>query len=811
MGGSALTAVAFALSGGDPIDARGVVAADPRADCRGRRLLASVEPLEPSSRGVEVAALALRVLRATFADAATETATVALNRALAAANTVVRSENRPVSGCRWDRRVFVGVTAIVIERCALTIAQAPASQALIVQDRQLYAFPTLSSWCDNYVPHENDGTSGDPLGYRDDIRPALYRTVARKGDLIVLCSSAVARHIARADQSLAARWLDPLRVGDLDGTLDELGRVVLTQELDDAHVVGVRLGRSSGLNAGTAVVRDSLTRLGHGWSTALRHRPVNAPAAGGAHFVSQPIAGSGTAMLVAGAVNASSSWGSWPAMGRPPEPAPYPVNPHAMRSTQIPPVLDGGISLGSHVRRARLIGRGQLALVAATERMMAGPRRSSPSLPWRATRLAAPGAGSVNCYRSERHVEMPSEWRARMPRGPLVRLPGRVIGVMLALLVALGTSGMAVARQHERSARADQYLSAVDQHVAAARAVTGPVAAQRLTLALEALRDAHRNGAEAKTLANRRATVTAGLDAVSGIDRFTEMVRLGSLPPALSGTPLRLVRGGSEIFLVGGGLYQLDSSGGRLVQLLAPGMAIDGGTVGRLVDGSWDIAGITVMDGAAIYARDEAGRWQRQPLGPAGAVSPGDVAACWMYQGNFFGLEPDQGRIVKFTAGQLDQIPDSWVDSTAMPEISTARDLVIDGQVHVLLTDGRIVSLFQGVPRMTITPQVNPAPRAPVALDGGLDTNFLYMAEPSIETGGSVGRILQISRDGVTRQLLPPVSQGDPRSDAAAHALADVRDLAVDEASGSLYIVTGDAIWRATLPGEASTAALNEA
>jgi len=187
------------------------------------------------------------------------------------------------------------------------------------------------------------------------------------------------------------------------------------------------------------------------------------------------------------------------------------------------------------------------------------------------------------------------------------------------------------------------------------------------------------------------------------------------------------------------------------------------------------------------------------------------VDACWMYQGSFFGLEPDQGRIVKFTAGQLDQIPDTWVDSTAMPEISTARDLVIDGQVHVLLTDGRIVSLFQGVPRTTITPQVIPAARAPVALDGGLDTNFLYMAEPSIEIGGSVGRILQVARDGTTRQLLPPVSQGDTRSDAAAHALADVRDLAVDEASGSLYMVTGDAIWRATLPGDASTSVPVEA
>jgi len=807
MGGSALTAVAFALSGGEPLDTRGVIAADPRADRQGRRLLVSVEPLEPSARGAEVAALALRVLRAAFADAAAEPATVALTRALTAANAVVRSENRPVAGCHWDRRVFVGATAIVIERRALTIAQAPASQALIVQDRQLYAFPTLSSWCCDYVPHENDGTSGDPLGYADDIRPALYRTVARRGDLIVLCSAAVARSMARTEPSTAARWLEPLHTGDLNGVLDALGQIVLAQELDHAHVLGVRLGRSSTLEVGTTVVGDALTRLGQGWSRPLRTRPAYASAGGGPPHARQPIPGAGAMMATASASGAPSTWASWRPAGRSAE---GPVGPLAVLTAHLPSGLPDGVSIAPHVRRARVLGRCQLALVGATERMMAGSRRASPSLPWRAARLAAPGAGSVHCYRSARHVEMPSEWRARLPRGPLVRLPGRVIGVMLALLVALGTSGMAVARQHERSARADEYLSVVDQHVEAARAVTGPVAAQRLTLALEALGDAHRNGADPNTLTHRRATVTAGLDAVSGIDRFTEMVRLGSLPPALSGTSLRLVRGGSAIYLVGGGLYEVDSSGGRLVQLLAPGMTIDGGTVGPLVDGSWDTAGITVIDGTAVYARDDAGRWQRQPLGPSGAVSAGDIRACWIYQGSFFGLEPDEGRIIKFAAGQLDQLPDSWVDATAMPDLATARDLVIDGQVHVLLTDGRIVSLFQGVPRSTITPRVDPAPRAPVALDGGVETNFLYMAEPSIETGGSVGRILQIARDGTTRQLLPPVSQGGASSGDAAHALADLRDLAVDEAAGILYLVTGDAIWRATLPGNAPSSSPSE-
>ena len=158
----AITAAAFALTAGVPADAHGVLHVDPVPDPDGRRLLISVEPLEPGARGFELAALALAAIRDGVAAAGQAPPTVALTRAFEAANAALLAENRPLAGCRWERRVYVGATAAVIAGRTLTIAQVPATQAIVVQDRQLYAFPDLASWCPDYVPL-TDQPEPDPL------------------------------------------------------------------------------------------------------------------------------------------------------------------------------------------------------------------------------------------------------------------------------------------------------------------------------------------------------------------------------------------------------------------------------------------------------------------------------------------------------------------------------------------------------------------------------------------------------------------------------------------------------------------------
>ena len=133
MGRASVTVVGFALAGGSAADTAGVAYVAPVPDRFGRVLLACVEPVEFSPRGRELAAVALRAIRETFA-ATPGTPAEALVAAFAAANGAVMAENRPLATGRWERRICVGATAVVLAGREIIVAQAAPSQAILVQD-----------------------------------------------------------------------------------------------------------------------------------------------------------------------------------------------------------------------------------------------------------------------------------------------------------------------------------------------------------------------------------------------------------------------------------------------------------------------------------------------------------------------------------------------------------------------------------------------------------------------------------------------------------------------------------------------------
>ncbi len=875
-----LSAVAFALAAGIPRDARNVVHVDPQPGPGGRQLLVSVEPLESNARGFEVAALALATLRETFAEAAALPAAAALGRAFAAANAAVLAENRPATGCCWDRRAYVGAVAIVVEGRDLTIAQVPPSQAAVVQDGRLYAFPDLASWRGDYVP-PTDAPAPDPLGYREGIRPDMFHSVAAPGDLVLLCSTTLARCLGRAGGASfqpAGPPPDVLRRGQLAAVLDRLERLVVAHDLDDVHAAAIVLGRPtgnetarSGLDWATARTSIGLSRVGEAWSAVAPRRP--APSMARPRPTSPAMPGLGVGFMGTGAELArvgfrpgrpGAGWrraalatvgipldrGPAPAgagstaaherrrprddgqddtaphgdvgpgvaadsavrlrpdagggtgvatasveTARPDAPASDPRGPLGVTAANLPPVLADGATVGPRVGRARTVGRLQLALVGISERFI--PRRRMTATPPVARRrvLAAPGAASVRCYREQR--SLPAEWRARLPRGPMIRVPGRTLALVLVLLLTFGTSGVALGRQRDRAARAESYLAAVDDHLQAAADEPDTTAADdRLGQAEEALAGAARNGADGPALAPRQQTLETLRDRARGVIRLTDVVRIGALPPALASGTTRLARAGSEVYLVGGGFYRLDPTNRQLVQLLAPGTRVGGGVVGELHEAAADEGGVVATDGAALYALNPAGGWARRPLGLANDQTPWPAAPCGAFQGSFYAIEPGAGRLLKFSADDLDASPEDWASVGARDALRTARDLAIDGRIHILLADGRVLSFLHGVVRGELAPAVIPAVTNPIALYGGPDTNFLYIAEPAT-SAGSAGRILRLDPNGdEARQFLLPIG-ADP---ATARALADVRDLVVDEPRGAVYFLAGGEVWRAALP-----------
>lgn len=768
MSPQAISAAAFALTAGAPTDARRLLHVDPAPCPRGRRLLLSVEPLEPTERGFELAGTALAVLRDTFANAPDLPTAVALDRAFAAANRALLAENRPRSACRRQRASLIGATAAVLAGRELVVAQVPPSQAILVQDRRLYAFPDLASWRPDFVP-AGDDPEPLPLGCAGDCRPSLFRTVAAAGDLVLLCSSSLARRIGRDDTAVDQllllghrRRADPATV---DAALDRLGFIAAAGDLDDAHAAVVAVDRLPSTFGGGRAISDGWQRLGDALRDAPRRPfPAPSPTPAANHAWATAAVPAWSPSVGIAAAPAASNQG--PHLGRPPAPA-------------LARFAGGVARLGPTERQAPTTPP---TTATATARL------GLPALLLRRPARSAPGAASVRRYRQQSSVT--ADWRTNLPRGPQLHVPRRIVTVAAIAFAAFGGSGFVLDRQIDRSARVDASFAAVDH--AMGQMATNPDAA--IAAADSALDQARRADVPDHELRDRQRAVDAARDRAWGVARFARLDRVGSLPAEVGTQAASLVRASDRVFVLSGALYELDAVEGRLVRLLGPGDRVGGGTVGELGTAAAEPSDVIVGDGTALFSRDGSGAWLRRPIAATaeqGAWPPMPSAA---FGGSLYTLTSGQG-VVKFGSEQT-PYPDEWANLSAAPDLASARDLVIDGRVHALLTDGRVQTLERGVSQATLEPAVVPPVVRPLALAGGPDSTALYLLDAGARIGTTHGRVVQLTAAGEPRQILAPTDA----TDEARQILAEAHDLVVDEAGGVVYLLTKNAVWRGELP-----------
>src|SRR5215211_1879835 len=244
MGRASVTVVGFALAGGSAAETAGVAYVAPVPDRYGRVLLACVEPIDLSPRGVELAAVALRAIRETFVATA-GTSAEALVTAFAAANAAVMAQNRPLATGRWERRICVGATGVVLAGREIVVAQASPSQAILVQDGQVYAFPDVASWRGDYTPDTSVAES-HPLGFSDEQTPRLFHSEAAPGDLIVLCATSLGRALARDEQAIVNLYGGALLTRDLEGSADRLERLLTAHDVADTFAIVASISRLPG-------------------------------------------------------------------------------------------------------------------------------------------------------------------------------------------------------------------------------------------------------------------------------------------------------------------------------------------------------------------------------------------------------------------------------------------------------------------------------------------------------------------------------------------------------------------------------------
>jgi hypothetical protein len=746
MGRASVTAVGFALAGGSAADTAGVAYVAPVPDRFGRVLLVCVEPIEHSPRGMELAGIALHAIRETFA-ATSEASAEALISAFAAANAAIVAQNRPLATGRWERRICVGATAIALSGREIVVAQAAPSQAILVQDGHVYAFPDVASWRGDYVP-DSSLVESHPLGSSEEQIPRVYHSEAAPGDLVVLGATSLGRSLARDEHAIVDLYGGALLTADLEGSVDRLERLLTEHEVADAFAIVAAVSRLPGRRAS-----------GYRSSVGFRKLILEADS-------QQPIAH--LSALAHSDITAAAASAEIPS----------PVVPVF---EERPPLFEG--------LRDWAIDLAELFSGSRQQRATAYDARR--------TALAAPGALSVRRYRES--SGLPAEWRANLPRGPGLHLPVRLLAVSLFLFIAVGGTGFALDKQRDREMRAGSALVAVD--TALKRAQENPGTAMSSVAEAEAAVAAARAaGATGDALLRREQELARVRDDVWSILRLGDVVRVGSLPAEASKGPVHLALAGETLFLAAGSLYELDPEQGRLITLLARGDAVSGGSASDIRHVSIDGGHVVASDGAATYVRDESGRWQRRPLAVADVDGLRPDAPVITWGDAAYGLSR-HGDLVRFDQTAGSSLVDVWAAVDDVPDLVDARDFAIDGRIHILMKDGRTLTFSRGALIGTVSPFIVPAVADAAFLADAPFANDFYIVDRNGAIGENVGRIVRVSASGEARQYLTPApAPGDLMAHAAAVTLATVEDLAIDELTGVVYWVSEGEIWRATMP-----------
>lgn len=313
---------------------------------------------------------------------------------------------------------------------------------------------------------------------------------------------------------------------------------------------------------------------------------------------------------------------------------------------------------------------------------------------------------------------------------------------------------------------------------------------------------------EAKLLVGK---VQSELDKVQGITRLTGVNALFDLSqmgitPSISQTgkpavaaPATGVTQSSNIVVMSNDAYVLDRSKGKIYRCnisakscrpaLSAGDTAAGQKVGQPVAMTVRVGNLVAVDDKlSVYTYSpDTSAWQAEQLGSADKLQkPLDVAT---YDGNLYLLEGTSGHISKYAAGKYGSAPDDWIKEPASADqVKNPVSMAIDGSIYVLLSDGKILVMQGGKVARTITPKASASDAAPSDVFTSTDTRDLYVLR------ATDGAITRISKEGQTL--------GTFKAPTSDEKLATLSGMTVDEGRGKLYLVSGQKVYEANLPGQ---------
>lgn len=391
----------------------------------------------------------------------------------------------------------------------------------------------------------------------------------------------------------------------------------------------------------------------------------------------------------------------------------------------------------------------------------------------------------------------------------------RTLAILASLIPILALSLVAITRyQYERSQRqrfTDLLQQAVEARDGALNSGNRSTLRTGLEGALVLIDEALQVVPEDTEALRLRNEITDQLDTACNVQRLYSLWQLIDLPPSdmAAAEPSRVLVRGSEVFILDRGtdrVYHrvLNPAGDALeppgadALLVQRGETVGGIVVGDLVDMIWMPPGgerkkesLMILERNGSLLEWSTG-WGITVLPLADSASWKKPQAAGPYYGNFYLLDPQQNRILKYepTVEGYTSPPQDYLAASTGVELSGAVDMAIDGRIYVLLADGSIYKFLTGqlepfqIQGLDV-PLSNPVAICVTGEDD--DQGSVYVADAGL------ARVVQFTKQG---QFVRQFKAGKEQEDQ----LAALHGLYVDEEQQRIYLTSGSRLYVGALP-----------
>jgi hypothetical protein len=401
-----------------------------------------------------------------------------------------------------------------------------------------------------------------------------------------------------------------------------------------------------------------------------------------------------------------------------------------------------------------------------------------------------PALDSLNRYRNASGDSFSRSARTRLPRGR----PSALIVLSLLLALLLVGSGFAYlySNRPQSIELPDPEIAQHTATLAAALAGSDPAAIEAALPAAErALAIGKQTDLPPEQLAVLETEILQAHDQLEGVLRLSDVTLVGRLPESLLEGDPHLGESAGIIFVLDPSAFQLDLNSMTMLQM--PFSASSSIRTFEAQTSADDVAGVVASDGSRLVlmgfdgTANEIGvtTWPKD-VDPSEGLLSG-------FQNRLYLLDQTSGEI--YVADGQDNIAYRWLADTESPLQTGALGMEINGAIHVVYSDGRLVSLSSGEVYDRQDLGRSSGEFEVLALDSGEETGDLYLATLA---DGTASLLVFDLTDGTTTQILLPPSAID--GTALDDLYENVSSLVVSETRGQIYWIADGAIWSAVLP-----------